>query len=97
MKLSKTEELVLISEELPFKKKAVESIVALLSRKPKPKPPKKEKKVDGNETEAENETVTDETIPNESQTSGSDSEGEKKGKEEVPEGDKETVRVGEEL
>jgi len=96
-KLSKTEEPVLISEELPFKTKAVESIVSRLSRKPKPKPPKKEKKEDGNETKAENETVTDEPILNESQPSGSDSEGANTVEEEVPEGDKETVGVGEEL
>jgi hypoxia up-regulated 1 len=96
-KLSNTEEPVLISEELPFKTKVVESIVARLSRKPKPKPPKKEKKEDGNETKAENETVTEDPIPNESQTSGSDSEDAAKSEDEVSEGEKETVGVGEEL
>jgi hypothetical protein len=62
-KADPTADPVVKSEDVPLQSKAIETLVARLSRKPKPKPEKKnETKTDANETTTEgNETNADET------------------------------------
>jgi len=78
-KVASTEDPVFTSEECPLQTKSVESLVARLSRRPKPKPKVEEKnetKVDGNETQTGNETAEDSKGEEEESTSEESKQGE---------------------